>query len=70
VEALDNPIFSHWRQDGAVGMTKFNRVQNNLALGIHLDAFEATVRIEGGTNVKTFFCPKVPRSPSGWLGMD
>ena len=70
VEALDNPIFSRWHQDGVVGMTKFNRVRNYLALGIHLDEFEAKVRIEGGTDIKTLFGPKVPRLPSGWLGMD
>jgi len=70
VETLDNPIFSGWYRDGAVGVPKFNCVRNNLALGIHLDEFEATVRIEGGPDIKTFFGSKVPRSPSGWLGMD
>jgi len=70
VETLDNPIFSGWYRDGAVGVPKFNCVRNNLALGIHLDEFEATEKIEGGPDIKTFFGLKVPRSPSGWLGMD
>jgi hypothetical protein len=70
VETVDNPIFSRWHWDGAVGMPKFNCVRNNLALGIHLDKFEATVRVEGGPDVKAFFGSKIPRLPSGWLGMD
>ena len=43
VDTLDNPIFSRWHQDGAVGVPKFNCVRNNLALGIHLYEFEGTV---------------------------
>jgi hypothetical protein len=70
METVDNPIFSRWHWDGAVGMPKFNCVRNNLALGIHLDEFEATVRVKGGPDVKAFFGSKVPRLPSGWLGMN
>jgi hypothetical protein len=51
-------------------MPKFNCVRNNLALGIHLDELEATVGVKCGTDIKTFFGSKVPRSPRGWLGMD
>jgi hypothetical protein len=70
METVDNPIFSRWHWDGAVGVPKFNCVRNNLALGIHLDEFEATVRVECRPDVKAFFGSKVPRSPSGWLGMN
>ena len=69
-EAMDNPIIGRWRRDGAVGMAKFNRVQNNLALGVHLDEFEATIRIEGRPNVETFFGAIIPGATRGRLGMD
>ncbi len=41
-----------------------------MALVIHLDEFEATVRIESGSKIKAFFGPIVPRSLSSWLAMD
>ena len=69
-EAVDNPIVGRWRRDGAVGMAKFNRVRNNLALGVHFDQFEATIRIEGRPNVETFFGAKIPGATRGRLGMD
>jgi hypothetical protein len=70
METVDNPIFRRWHWDGAVGVPKFNCVRNNLALGIHLDEFEATVGVEGRPNVIAFLGSKVPRTPSGWLGMN
>jgi hypothetical protein len=69
METVDNPIFRRWHWDGAVGVPKFNCVRNNLSLGIHFDKLEATVGVEGRPNVKAFFGSKVPRLPSGWLGM-
>jgi len=70
METVDNPIFSHWHWDGAVGVAKFNCVRNNLALGIHLGKFEATVQVKGGPDVKAFFGSKVPRTLSGRLCMN
>ena len=70
METVDNPNISRWHWDGAVGMPKFHGVRNNLALGIHFDEFETTVRVKCRPDVKAFFGTKVPRPPSGWLGMN
>ncbi len=51
-------------------MAKFNRVRNNLALGVHLDQFEATIQIEGRPNVETFFGAILSGATRGRLGMD
>ena len=69
-EAMDNPIVGRRRRDGAVGMTKFYRVRNNLAFGVHLDKFEATIRIEGGPDVEAFLGAIIPGATCRRLGMN
>ncbi len=42
---MDNLIFRQGRWDGAVSMPEFDRVRDDLALGVTLDELEAPVRI-------------------------
>ncbi len=53
-----------------VGVPEFGGVGDNLALGVHLDEFEATVRVKRGPDIKPFFSTKVPGWPRGRLGVD
>ncbi len=56
---MDNLIFRRRRLDGAKGMSEFNRVGDDLALGITLDELEAPVGIQR-KNVESFLGPVVP----------
>ncbi len=40
---MDDLVFWSGRRDGVVGMTDFNRVGDDLALGVTLDKLEAPV---------------------------
>jgi len=43
LETMDDLVFWSGRRDGVVGMTEFNRVGDDLALGVTLDKLEAPV---------------------------
>jgi hypothetical protein len=51
-------------------MPEFDHVGDDLALGVHLNKFEAMVGVECQPGVESFLCAEVPRTLSGWLGMD
>ena len=70
LKSLDNSVFGSGDGYLSVGVSEFNCVRDNLALGVHLDKLEATVRVERGPDIKSFFCTKVPGSPRGRLGVD
>jgi hypothetical protein len=57
---MDDLIFRRQRGDGTKGMSEFNRVGDDLALGITLDELEAPVRIQRRTNVEAFLGTEVP----------
>ena len=67
---MDDLIFRRRRGDGTKGMSEFNRVRDDLALGITLDELEAPVRIQRRTDVEAFFGAKVPCATRGWFSMD
>ena len=67
---MGNPVLSQWCWDGAVRMPEFDRVGDDLALGVHTNKFEATVGVERRPDVESFLGAEVPRTSSGWLGMD
>jgi hypothetical protein len=67
---MGNPVLSQWCWDGAVHMPEFDRVGDDLALGVRLDKFEATVGVERRPDVESFLGAEVLRTLSGWLGMD
>jgi hypothetical protein len=67
---MGNPVLSRWCWDGAVRMPEFNRVRDDLALGVHFNKFEAMVRVERRPDVESFLGMEVPRMSSGWLCMD
>ena len=64
VKAMDDFIFRRGRRDGAVGMAKFHRVRDDLALGVASHKFEAAVRVECRTNVESVLGTEVPRAAS------
>jgi hypothetical protein len=41
-----------------------------LALGVCVDELEAPIRVQGGSNVESLLCLKVPQSPCDRFGMD
>jgi hypothetical protein len=45
-------------------------VGDALALGVHVDKLEAPIRVQGGSNVESLLCSKVPRQPCDRFGMD
>ena len=67
---MSNPVLSQWCWDGAVRMPEFDHVGDDLALGVHLNKFEAMVGVKHRPDVESFLGAEVPRTLSGWLGMD
>lgn len=57
---MDDLIFWRGRGDGAKGMSEFNRVGDDLALGVTLDELEAPVRIQRRANVEALLGTEVP----------
>ncbi len=53
-----------------VGMTKLDRVRDDLALCVHLYKLEATVGIEGGSDIKPVLGSEVPRMLVGSFSVD
>ena len=51
-------------------MAEFDRIGDDLVLGIHLDQPVTAVRVEGWPNVEAILCAEVPGATGSWLGMD
>jgi hypothetical protein len=51
-------------------MAKFNRVRDDLALGVAPYKLEAVVRVECRTNVEIILGTEVPRAAVGWFSMN
>ena len=51
-------------------MAEFDRVGDDLALGVCIDKLEAAVGIHGWTNVESILGPKIPRVSVCRFGMD
>jgi hypothetical protein len=64
VKAMDDFIFRRGRRDGAVGMAKFHRVRDDLALGVAPHKFEAAVGVKCRPNVESVLGSEVPRAAS------
>ncbi len=59
---MDNLIFRQGQWGGAVSMPEFDRVGDDLALGVTLNKLEAPVRIQCRANVEAFLGTEVPRA--------
>jgi hypothetical protein len=66
---MGDPVLSRWCWDGAVRMPEFDRVGDDLNLGVHLNKFEAMVGVERWPDVESFLGTELPRTLSGWLGI-
>ncbi len=66
---MDNLIFRQGRWDGAVSMPEFDRVGDDLALGVTLDKLEAPVGIQCRANVEAFLGKEVPRATGCRFGV-
>ncbi len=69
MEIVDYLIFRQGRWDGAVRMPEFNRVGDDLALGVTLDQLEAPIRVQCRANVEAFLGTEVPRATGGRFGV-
>ena len=59
---MNDSVFRRRGRDGKVGMAEFDRVGDDLALGVCIDKLEAAVGIHGWTNVKAILGTKIPRA--------
>jgi len=67
---MNDFVFGRWSRDGKIGMTEFNCIEDDLALGVCIDKLEAVVGIHGWTNVEAILGTKIPRASSCRFGMD
>jgi hypothetical protein len=67
---MNDSVFGRWGRHGKIGMSEFNFVEDDLALGVCIDKLEAAVGIHGWTNVEAILGPKIPRASGGWFGLD
>jgi hypothetical protein len=67
---MDDLILCGWCRDREVGMVEFNRIRDNLTLGVRNDKFEATVQLQGWTNVEAIFGTEVPGPARCRFSMD
>ena len=51
-------------------MAELHCIRDALALGVRIDELEAPIRVQGGSNVESLLCSKVPQLPSDRFGMD
>ncbi len=51
-------------------MAELHCVGDALALGVRVDKLKAPIQVQGGSNVKSMLCLKVPRPPCDRFGMD
>ncbi len=51
---MGDPVLSQWCWDGVVRRPEFDRVGDDLALGVHLKKFEAKVGVERRPYVESF----------------
>ncbi len=51
-------------------MAELHCIGDALALGVSVDELEALIRVQGGSNVESLLCSKVPRPPCDSFGMD
>ena len=51
-------------------MVELHCIGDALALGVHVDKLEAPIRVQGGSNVESLLCSKVPRPPCDRFGVD
>ncbi len=70
LKAMDDSVFGRWSRDGKIGMSEFNCVGYDLALGVCIDKLEAAVGVHGWTNVEAILGTKIPRTSGCWFGMD
>jgi hypothetical protein len=66
-QAVDDPILGGSCRDREVLMSKLDRFQDDLALVVHIDQFEATVGVKSSANVETLLCAEIPGMSSGRL---
>ena len=57
---MDDFVFWSWRWYRTEGMSEFDRIRDDLALGVALDKTEATVRVHCWTNVEASLGAEVP----------
>ena len=67
---MNDSVFGRWSRDGKIGMSEFNCIGYDLALGVCIDKLEAAVGIHGWTNVEAILGTKIPRTSGCWFGMD
>ncbi len=51
-------------------MAELHCIGDALALGVRVDELEAPIGVQGGSNVESLLCSKVPRTPCDRFGMD
>ena len=67
---MNDSVFCRRGRDGKVGVAEFDRVGDDLALGVCIDKLEAAVGIHGWPNVESILGTKIPRTSVCWFGMD
>jgi hypothetical protein len=70
LKAMNDSVFGRWGRDRKIGMSEFNCVGYDLALGVCIDKLEAAVGIHDWTNVEAILGTKIPRTSGCWFGMD
>ncbi len=67
---MNDFVFGRWSRDGKIGMSEFNCIGYDLALGACIDKLKAAVGIHGWTNEEAILVTKIPRTWGCWFGMD
>jgi hypothetical protein len=67
--AVNDSVFCRRSRDGKIGMAEFDRVGDDLALGVCIDKLEAAVGVYGWTNVESILGTKIPRASGCRFGM-
>ncbi len=70
MEAVHDSVFGCGSRNGAVAVTKLDRVSDDLALGIHLNQLVTAVQVKSWAYVEPVLSPEVPRLTGGRFGMD
>ncbi len=60
LKAMDDFVVGRGSRYGAVGMTKLDCVEDDLALGVALDQFETAMRVKCWSNVEAILCTEIP----------
>ena len=70
LQSMDDPVFCGGGRYSKESVRKLHRIQDNLALGVSVDEFEAGVGAQGGSNVESLLCVKVLRPLSDRFSMN